>query len=215
MNVVIIPGFLGHPDEVAFRDLRNLLEANGHQVTEVAWPHFADDLDKYSFSETLTHARTVIAALPKDDLGLLGFSMGGIIATVLAAEFQPAKLGLIVSPYRVGTDDDLAGKYKSWQTTGYRDVISSVHGDLRIPFSFVEDAENYDARDYIASVRCPKLFIAGELDDKTLPATAKQLFEKANEPKEWHLIPGMQHRYQYQSPAMLAKVNEIIVSFVG
>jgi len=214
MSVLIIPGFLGHPDEVAFRDLHKVLEAKGHNVVELAWPHFADALDKYSFSETIKHAREIIKRLPDGKLVLLGFSMGGIIATLLASEFQPAKLGLIVSPYQAGTDEDLAGKYKDWQDKGYRDVTSSVHGNLRIPFSFIEDARKYNALDYISSVHCPVLFVVAERDEKNAPSVTRVLFDKANEPKIWQEIPDMQHRYQYQ-PGMLEPVNKLIVDYIG
>ncbi len=215
MNVFITPGFLGHPGETIFKDLQTTLEGKGHYVIELAWPHFADDLQKYSFSETIAYARTVIADLGTQDLAVLGFSMGGIIATVLAAEFNPARLGLIVSPYHVGKEEDLAGKYTSWQQKGYRDVTSSVHGELHIPFSFVEDAQKYNALDYIAEVHCPVLFVVGELDDKNPPSGTRALFDKANEPKSWHEIPGMQHRYQYQSKEMLDIVNDLVVNFIG
>lgn len=214
MKVLIIPGFLGHPGEVAFKELKSTLESKGHQVIELAWPHFADDLKKYSFSETIAYARMLIAGLGSQDLVILGFSMGGIIATVLASEDNPAKLGLIVSPYHVGNEQDLAGKYKSWHETGYREVISSVHGELRIPFSFVADAQKYNALDYISKVHCPSLFVVGELDDKNPPSVTRMLFDKANKPKSWHEIPGMQHRYQYQSQAMLEEVNKLMVGFI-
>ena len=215
MHILIVPGFLGHPGEVAFKELKATLEGKGSQVIELAWPHFADNLSKYSFRETIAYARRVITDLRSRDLAILGFSMGGIIATVLASEFQPTKLGLIVSPYHVGNEEDLAGKYRDWQTTGYRDVISSMHGQLRVPFSFVEDAQRYNALDYIDRVDCPVLFVVGEKDDKNPLAVTRKLFEKANEPKDWHEIPGMQHRYQYQSQAMLETVNRLLVDFIG
>jgi esterase/lipase len=214
MNIVIIPGFMGHPDEVTFKDLSVGLETKGHTVIKVAWPHLPDDMTKYCFSETIAHARTVISSLKNDNLVLLGFSMGGIIASLLATELKPQKLGLIVSPYQAGSEDDLAGKYKEWQEVGYRDLTSSKYGELRVPFSFIEDAQKYNALDYIEKIHLPLLFVVGENDDKVSMAASRKVFEKANEPKQWHQIPGMEHKYQYQ-PEMLAEVNRIITDFVG
>jgi esterase/lipase len=214
MNIVIVPGFTGRPDEVTFQDLEAILEAKGYNVTKLAWPHFPEDLANYSFSETIAHARQVIAALPKDDLVLLGFSMGGIIAALLATEFDTKKLGLIVSPYQAGSEDDLAGKYREWQETGWRSVTSSKYGELHIPFSFIEDARRYNALDYIQNVHCPVLFVAGEQDGNVSNVATRKLYDKANEPKEWHLIEDMEHKYQHQ-PEKLKQVNDIIVSFIG
>lgn len=213
MNVVIVPGFMGHPNEITFQALGNTLESKGCSVTKIAWPYFPDNLAKYSFNETITHARKIFSKLPNDDLALLGFSMGGIIAALLATEFKPQKLGLIASPYQAGSEDDLAGKYKEWKELGRREVTSSRFGKLEIPFSFIEDAQKYNALDYMKRIQCPVLFVVGEEDDKVPMATTRKLFEKAHEPKSWHQIPGMEHKYQYQ-PEMLNQVNRIIVSSI-
>jgi len=213
MNIVLIPGFMGHPDEVTFKELGQMLEAKGHHVTIIAWPHFPEDMTQYSFSETIAHARTVIASLPQDDLVLLGFSMGGIIAARLATDFNPKKLGLIVCPYQAGSGDDLAGKYKEWQATGWRLAKSSKYGELHVPFSFIEDAQKYNALDCIQDVHCPVLFVVGEKDGNVSNAATRKLYAKANQPKEWQLIEGAEHSYQYQ-PEKLRQVNEILIDFI-
>jgi len=64
---------------------------------------------------------------------------------------------------------------------------------LKIPFSFIEDAQKYNALDYINKISCPKLFIAGD-NDETIPwQVSRKLYDSAVEPKEWHLISGMVH----------------------
>lgn len=205
MNIVIIPGFLGHPEEVTFKELRETLQSKNHTVTIIAWPHLPDNLELYGFSETIAHARKVIDELPKKELVILGFSMGGIIATLLASERKPKKLGLIVAPYQAGSEDDLAGKYKDWQETGYRDVTSSRYGKLRVPFAFIQDAQKYNALNYMQDTNCPVLFVVGEEDDKVPLATTKKLFEKTNGPKQWRQLKAMDHKYQYQ-PSILQEV---------
>lgn len=213
MKIVIIPGFTGYPEELTFQDLEKILAANGHSVVKIAWPHFPKDLDKYSFTATLLTLRKILKTIHGRNLIILGFSMGGIIATLLATEFNPRKLGLIASPYQAGSEDDLAGKYREWKKIGYRELTSSKFGKLNIPFSFIEDARKYNALRYIPHIRCPKLFIAGEKDTKVPISVAKKLFQKAKKPKEWHQVPQMEHKYQYQ-PAILKIVNKLIVDFV-
>lgn len=213
MHIVIIPGFTGYPEELTFKELGEELELKGHVVTKVAWPYIPDNLSKYSFSETITATRKIVDKIDDNELIILGFSMGGIIATLLASELKPQKLGLITSPYQAGSEDDLAGKYKEWKDTGYREVTSSKFGKLNIPFSFIEDAKKYNALDYIQNVHCPVLFLVGENDEKVPMAVTKRIFDKANEPKIWHQIPNMEHKYQYQ-PEILKDVNRIILDFL-
>jgi len=215
MNIVIIPGFIGHPEEIAFKYLDMQLTGEGHTVIKIAWPYFPDNLAKYSFTETISYTQAILKQIDMQDTVILGFSMGGIIACYLAREFPPKKLGLIVSPDQVGSKIDLAGKYKDWKEKGYREVTSSLYGNLSIPFSFVEDAKKYNTIKIIADIRCPLLFITGEKDDKNPPHTTAKLFEKANEPKIWYDIPSMEHKYQYQSPEMLEKVNKLIIKFIN
>lgn len=167
MNIIIIPGFTGYPEEKTFEDLGEALTAKGHNVIKIAWPNLPDNLDKYNFTETINHASKVIEGLDgKENLVILGFSMGGVIATVLAKKFNPLKLGLTVSPYQAGSEDDLAGKYNEWKNTGKRELTSSRFGKLVIPFSFIEDAQKYNALEVIPYIICPKMFIAGEEDTK-------------------------------------------------
>jgi pimeloyl-ACP methyl ester carboxylesterase len=213
MNIVIIPGFTGYPEETTFKDLGETLTNKGHNVIKVEWPNFPEELDNYNFTNTINHVLSIAEEIEKDDLIIFGFSMGGIIATVAAAKLKPMKLGLIVSPYQAGTEDDLAGKYKEWKETGYMELTSSKYGKLKIPFSFIEDAQKYNALKIIPDVKCPKLFIAGDADTKVPFGISKKLFEAAKEPKSWHQIPNMEHKYQYK-PTILKKVNEIIMDFI-
>jgi len=212
MNIVIIPGFIGYPEDKSCQDIKNVLTNEGHTVNIIAWPYFPYQLDKYGFTSMLAHARKEISKMNNEGLVILGISMGGIIATILADEFKPKKLVLLVSPYQAGTEDDLASKYNDWQINGYREIKSSKYGGLKIPFSFIEDARHYNALDYIQNIRCPVLFIAGEKDKNVPYFATHKLFEKTNEPKQWYLIPGMEHKFQYQT-GMSEKVGGIITDF--
>ncbi len=213
VNILIIPGFVGYPEEKTFEDLEKILTIKGHSVIKYAWPHLPNDLENYNLTETINYISTSLKHLNPKDTIMLGFSMGGIIACHLAKEFQPRKVGLIVTPYQAGSAEDLSGKYKEWKETGYRILPHSKYGSLRIPYSFIEDAQNYNALETISEIKCPILFIVGEKDDKIPTKVTMKLYNKANHPKEWHLISGMEHKYQYQ-PEILVKVNELIVNFI-
>lgn len=213
MTIVIIPGFTGYPEETTFGDLENILVSKGHEVIKVAWPNIPENIAEYNFTNTIEHCRKILKKLRSEELIILGFSMGGVIATKLASEFNPHKLGLITSPYQAGSEDDLEGKYKEWKETGTRKVNSSKYGELDIPFSFIEDARRYNALDLISNIKCPLLFVVGEKDTKVPPRVSRKIFDKANKPKEWYEISGMEHKYKNQ-PEKLNEVNEVIIKFI-
>ncbi len=60
MEIVIIPGFTGHPKELVFQELGETLIGLGHSVRKIAWPHFPHELDKYSFTATIAHVRSIL-----------------------------------------------------------------------------------------------------------------------------------------------------------
>lgn len=213
MNILIIPGFTGYPEEKTFEALEEKLVKEGHKVIKLAWPHFPDELDKYNVTETIKSAQGVLRKLDNNKTIILGFSMGGIIACYLAEEFKPIKLGLIVTPYQAGSNEDLSGKYKDWEEKGYRDLTSSKYGDLRIPFSFIKDSRKYNALTIIKDIHCPILFIVGEKDTNVPIHVTRQLYQKANNPKMWFEIKDMEHKYQYQ-PDMLLQVNKHLLKFI-
>jgi len=214
MNILIIPGFTGYPEEKTFEELTKLFENQGHTVVKLKWPYFPEDLSKYSLTTTYNHAKEVLSKLDMHQTVLLGFSMGGILATYLAVEYKPKKLGLLVMPYQAGSEDDLQGEYKDWKEIGVSELTSSRYGKLRFPFSFIEDARKYNALEVIEKVRCPILFIVGEKDDKVPNTVTRKLYEKANERKKWIFVKGMEHKYQYQ-PEILPIVNKILIEFVN
>jgi len=110
MKVIIIPGFTSYPENGTYKDLLIKLKSQGHEAFVLPWPYFfPDQLDKYCLTATLQSAREALGKI-NEPFVILGYSMGGIIATQLAAEFPPSKFGLIVSPYAAGKEDDLAGK---------------------------------------------------------------------------------------------------------
>ena len=137
MKVFIIPGFTSYPENKTYSELLIELRFQGYDATVLPWPFFPDELDKYCLTATLNSARKILKGIHKEPFIILGFSMGGIIASQLAVEFHPNKLGLIVSPYKVGCEDDWEPKLSEWQKQGFLMVTSSKFGELKMPFSFI------------------------------------------------------------------------------
>jgi fermentation-respiration switch protein FrsA (DUF1100 family) len=108
-----------------------------------------------------------------------GRSLGAAVAVQLALEQPPA--GLI-----------LETPFPSIAAMGrHHNPI------LYLALGWLLDAR-YDNLAKIGRIHTPLLLFQGNRDS-IVPATmARQLFDRANEPKTWHLIPGADHNNTYE-----------------
>ena len=101
-----------------------------------------------------------------------GESLGAAVAVGLAVQRPPAAL-VLRSPF-----------------TSLPDV-----GAVHYPWLPVRRLllDRYPSIDRIASVQSPVLVIAGDRDDIVPASLSKRLFDAADEPKRWLLVPGAGH----------------------
>lgn len=129
--------------------------------------------------------------IPQARIGVLGFSMGGAIAILGAAQRPEVRVVVADSPFAT-----------------HHDVVShNVQRVIRIPgqpFASISDyfllrSAGYRGRD-VAPIRVidklagrPLLLIHGTDDDMIPVSHAHRLFEAAHEPKELWITPGANH----------------------
>lgn len=125
-------------------------------------------------------------------IAYFGESLGAAVAIGLATEATPAAL-VLRSPFTSLVD------------------MRKLHYPL-LPFDFLL-LDRYPAIDQIARVTAPVLVIAGERDEVVPPENSRRLFEAANEPKRFVLIPAAHHN----DPALLSgpRLVEEVVRFLG
>ena len=81
MNIVIIPGFTGYPEEKTFIDLEADLVGKGHQVIKIAWPNFPNNLKDYNFTSTIEHIETILKEFDmKETITLDSTGIGLLVA---------------------------------------------------------------------------------------------------------------------------------------
>jgi uncharacterized protein len=109
---------------------------------------------------------------------IAGYSIGSGVATQLALE-SPHAAGLILlspisSVYEVANQDLI-----------YRTVLR--------PSQWIDNANNFENKNKIASVYIPVLIVSGTLDTIALPFMPKLLYDRANQPKMLHMLEGAEH----------------------
>jgi pimeloyl-ACP methyl ester carboxylesterase len=112
------------------------------------------------------------------DIYIVGWSIGSGVATQLAVE-SPHSAGLILlSP--ISSVYDVAN-----QDLMYRTVLR--------PSQWIDNANNFENKNKITSVRIPVLIISGASDTTALPWMPKLIYERANQPKTLHMLDGVEH----------------------
>ncbi len=118
-------------------------------------------------------AQAWLAAQPGvEKIVYFGESLGAAVALRLAVERPPAAL-ILRSPFT--TLLDVSATHYPWLPARW--VLS----------------DRYPSIDRISSVHVPVLVIAGDRDDVVPEWQSRQLFDAANEPKEYVLVPGAGH----------------------
>ena len=102
-------------------------------------------------------------------IGLLGSSMGGCVAIVRAAQ------------------DRQIGAVATWSTPSNIANLSDLEKVER-------DVRRYDILQIVREVTAPILIIHGDSDELVPLCDAKDLYERANEPKTLKVIQGGDHR---------------------
>ena len=151
----------------------------------------------YGFQETndLLGALDFLRGRGFHQFGVLGFSQGGITIANAAGRLRDlcwAVLECTPSDLRLTFDHDMRNAYgvPAWLVGAL--VMRIVGWRLGVSIN-----DYTPPRDNVANLHCPLLVVAGGADVRVLPSEARDLFDHANKPKWWWLIPGAPHTNFY------------------
>lgn len=206
--VVMVHGF-GRNRSSEFDSLARFLESHGYRTLRFDI-YDLDDPDDADSNEWIARceARMQEAFRQSSEVILVGFSMGGVIASRLASVFQVKMLVLVAPAFRYLDFEKVArsitrsvtGKPKdekpsSAQTRAFREVVASC-------------------KDAVSRVRCPVLMIHGTDDEVIDPASSHEAFAKIpTEHKRLIYIEGARHRLLYDGQ-LEETADAIILDFL-
>lgn len=133
--VYIIPGFGHSKSNKNYSKISSLFKSTKSVVIDIKWKNkvFSDYI-KY-FEKQLIHKNS-------DEVYLLGFSFGAIIAFISASKLKPKKLFLCsLSPY---FKEDLSKMKKSWKSWFGKKRIEDIQ-----KYNFDKIAKNINSKTYI------------------------------------------------------------------
>ena len=137
-------------------------------------------------------ARAAMYFLQQQGLGnkqliLYGESLGTGVATKLATEFQICAL-ILQSPYTSLT------------------ALTRYH----YPWLFIPPKDKYDSLERIKNIHAPLLILHGKRDDVVPYLLGLELFNQANEPKQWVAFPDRGHNDLWDT-----KFVEVVNHFIN
>lgn len=219
---ILCPGYLDSKDYKHLVGLAETLCNQGYTVVRFdptgVWESDGDISD-YTTTQYLEDIKNVLEHMLRQAdykyVLLGGHSRGGQVVILYAARDPRISLVLAIMPSSKLTTK-MGERYKDWMKTGvsisYRDLPNNREKkmEFRVPYSHSVDKDRYDVIQDVKKVKVPVIFISGELDDQCPPELVKEIFDNANEPKKFIIIPGIGHDYRFNDDEVKLVNKEVL-----
>lgn len=154
----------------------------------------------------------------EDRIGVAGHSLGGLTAILVAVDDgRPDAVVPVAAPANHESENLFQGaEIDRWREMGHIHFPTVKRGEVKIGWQFYEDLQQYDALDVIDSLQQPVRFVHGDKDEIVPLSNAEEMFERAAEPKDLHVVEGADHlfRRQEHQEEMVAAVADWMAEHV-
>jgi pimeloyl-ACP methyl ester carboxylesterase len=221
---ILCPGYLDSKDYKGLVGLAETLEEQGYTVVRFdptgIWES-EGDISDYTTSQYLEDIKNVLDHMLSQadyrQILLGGHSRGGQISILYAARDSRISIVLGIMP----SSGPIQGPHREeWERAGVsisqRDLPNDKDKtrEFRVPFNHVLDRDQYDAVCDVKKIKVPIIFIAGEWDNLVPSDKVKKIFDSANEPKKFLIIPKIGHDYRYND-SEVKTVNKKILELLN
>lgn len=152
-------------------------------------------------------------------IGLLGSSFGGISSIMAASKTKDIFLLALKSPvsnYEEKYMKDQGPQFlAAWKNKGYRDYSTTKHDNLKLNYSFYEDALKNDGYKAAPHIMVPTLIIHGD-EDEAVPVEQSIKIAKLIPDCTFEIVKGSDHVYTKPEhrDQMLKTISEYIFSHI-
>lgn len=222
--VILLHGFTGYKEEPHIALLAQTLaknnivavrfDASGFGKSEGTLEHDYRLSNYYHDLETVYNWLRQQDYVDTDRIGVWGHSMGALLSIMFAAQHPDiTAICALSAPAQLGKTDLLASVLDKWKQTGWFEKVSSTYGLIKIPYAFIEDAQQYNALEYLQKLHNQHLLIMlGTADDVVAPQDTRTIFQAAPQPKQLVEIEGMDHAPK-QNDSHLQQVTNAAANF--
>ena len=185
--VLLIHGYSSHRNRPSTKGLGEALEKRGMSTLRIDLPGHGESDGVFAeqtistFKEAASAAITFAKAQGFQSILLYGSSAGGITALATALDHpEIAKMALKapVSNYAKQREETMGEEaIKEWKEKGYAHYHSGSGKELRVNYSFYEDAKHYNMWDLAKNISFPVLILHGTKDEAVNIEDSKNLVQ--------------------------------------
>lgn len=180
MHCIYLHGFASGPSSAKAIFFADKIRSCGHtiEVPDLNVPTF----ENMTISSQLDLVEQLVSDSPSNEVLLIGSSMGGLIATMIA-ERKEKVAGLILLAPGFGLSRRWQslwgdGALERWQQDGHLEVFHHARKEpAKLGYQFVEDAARHDSEKI--RVECPTLILHGT-HDTVVPISESMKFRTLN-----------------------------------
>ena len=220
---ILCPGHLDSKDYSHLVYLANDLAVLGYTVVRFdptgTWDSDGSISD-YTTTQCFVDIRSIIEYMLRaenfKDILLGGHSRGGVVSKLYAVRDPRVSVVLAIMPPYSLIRTVNKDKIEKWKVEGFRTSVRDIPNsqekkEFKVPYSEVEDGKQYDVLNDVEKLHTPLILVAGELDDVILPEDVRLIYNKANEPKQFILLEGINHDYRHNIDE-IKKVNQLVLA---
>jgi len=196
---------------------------NNHNISTFRFDFFGHGESEGLFEEVtiseavddVQRALTYLQNLGYTLFGLMGSSFGGIVSILAASdrdEFDVLALKSPVSDYMgllIAKDHGL--NIDTWKEKGSIPVTGADGQNLRLNYSFYEDAEKIRGFEAVKEIRIPTLIVHGD-EDETVPLEQSKISASLMPNCRLEIIQGADHIYS--QPRHFEKMIDLLSQFI-
>lgn len=221
---IVLHGFSGYKTEVHIEKLALDLAAVGFLTLRFDASGFGEsegnperDFRVSNYLSDIFHVSDYLTEEFKiDRIVLTGHSLGANLAIIAAGQSDRFVACSAIQPPTKLPRDTWRRDKGLWKQQGYLELESGCPGysRFRLPWEFVEDADRFDARDFVGQVTCPLQILYGTEDDAVAPADTISIYERAPQQIELVELKGVGHFY-VNHPEQMEQVSSYVVPFLS
>jgi uncharacterized protein len=215
---ILCTGYLDSKDYEHWINLADALCTQGYAVVRFdptgTWDS-EGEISEYNTTQYLEDIKNILDYMLRQanyrSILLCGHSRGGQVAILYAARDPRITMVLGLMPSSKRTTK-MGHRYKEWMEKGVAVSYRTFPGDknrkkeFRVPYSHAVDKDKYDVLEEVKRIKVPVILVAGGSDVDCPKEIVKEIFDNANEPKKFIVMPDIEHYYFY------SKDNEKIVN---
>lgn len=221
---ILCPGYLDSKDYEHLKILADDLTKVGYTAVRFdpigTWESDGN-ISHYTTTQYLEDIKNVLEYMlkhsPFEHILIGGHSRGGMISILYASRDPRISNVLGVMPsslYMNKNDSRVLEAKKTGFSISYRDLPEDKNQkkEYCVPYSHFLDNLKYNRLrlNAVRRIKVPMIIIAGELDTLEPPEKVREIFDNANEPKKFILIPKVGHDYRHD-PSEIRVVNDQIL----